>query len=159
SKTERRFDDINFGDWFPFRYDRRHDISVTAVHQLSERIDLSGTWVFGTGNFITVPTQRYQHASSVIVDGFTRFGGLYVDYFESRNNFQMRSYHRMDLGINFHKEKKWGKRTWNVSIYNVYSRLNPFFMDISYNYDLQRNQLRQFSLFPIVPSASYRFTF
>ncbi|SDA79883.1 Outer membrane receptor for ferrienterochelin and colicins [Algoriphagus alkaliphilus] len=159
SKTERRFDDINFGDWFPFRYDRRHDISVTAVHQLSDRIDLSGTWVFGTGNFITVPTQRYQHATSVIVDGFTRFGGLYVDYFESRNNFQMRSYHRMDLGINFHKEKKWGKRTWNVSIYNVYSRLNPFFMDISYNYDLQRNQLRQFSLFPIVPSASYRFTF
>ncbi|SEF70826.1 TonB-dependent receptor [Algoriphagus boritolerans] len=159
SKTERRFDDINFGDWFPFRYDRRHDISVTAVHQLSDRIDLSGTWVFGTGNFITVPTQRYQHAASVIVGNFNRFGGLYVDYFESRNNFQMRSYHRMDLGINFHKEKKWGKRTWNVSIYNVYSRLNPFYMDISYNYELQRNQLRQFSLFPIVPSASYRFTF
>lgn len=159
SKTERRFDEVNFGRWFPFRYDRRHDISVTAVHQLSEKIDLSGTWVFGTGNFITVPTQRYQHATTVIGDGFTRYGGLFLDYIESRNNFQMRSYHRLDLGINFHKEKKWGKRTWNISIYNVYSRLNPFYMDISFNYDLQRNQLRQFSLFPIVPSASYRFTF
>lgn len=159
SKTERRFDEVNFGRWFPFRYDRRHDVSVIAVHQLSERIDLSGTWVFGTGNFITVPTQRYQHASTVIVDGFNRFGGLFLDHIESRNNFQMRSYHRLDLGINFHKEKKWGKRTWNISIYNVYSRLNPFYMDISYNNDLQRNQLRQFSLFPIVPSASYRFTF
>lgn len=159
SKTERRFDEVNFGRWFPFRYDRRHDISLTAVHQLSEKIDLSGTWVFGTGNFITVPTQRYQHATTVIRDGFTRYGGLYLDYIESRNNFQMRSYHRLDLGINFHKEKKWGKRTWNISIYNVYSRLNPFYMDISFNYDLQRNQLRQFSLFPIVPSASYRFTF
>ncbi len=159
SKTERRFDEINFGDWFPFRYDRRHDISVTAVHQLSERIDVSGTWVFGTGNFITVPAQRYQHAASVIVDNSNHYGGLSVDYFESRNNFQMRSYHRMDLGINFHKEKKWGKRTWNVSIYNVYSRLNPFYMDISYNYDIQRNQLRQFSLFPVVPSVSYRFAF
>lgn len=159
SKTERRFDDINFGEWFPFRYDRRHDISVTAVHQLSEKIDLSGTWVFGTGNFITVPTQRYQHSTTVINDSNTRYGGLYVNYFESRNNFQMRSYHRMDLGINFHKEKKWGKRTWNISVYNVYSRLNPFFMDITYNYETQRNQLRQFSLFPIVPSASYRFTF
>ncbi len=159
SKTERRFDDINFGDWFPFRYDRRHDISVTAVHQLSDRIDLSGTWVFGTGNFITVPTQRYQHSTTVINDSNTQYGGLYVDYFESRNNYQMKSYHRMDLGINFHKVKKWGNRTWNISVYNVYSRLNPFYMDISYNYDLQRNQLRQFSLFPIVPSASYRFTF
>lgn len=159
SKTERRFDEVNFGRWFPFRYDRRHDISVTAVHQLSEKIDISGTWVFGTGNFITVPTQRYQHSSSVILDGYTRFGGLFLDYIESRNNFQMRSYHRLDLGVNFHKDKKWGRRTWNLSVYNVYSRLNPFYMDISYNYDLQRNQLRQFSLFPIVPSASYRFTF
>lgn len=159
SKTERRFDDINFGKWFPFRYDRRHDISVTAVHKLSEKIDISGTWVFGTGNFITVPTQRYQHSTTVINDSNVRYGGLYVDYFESRNNFQMKSYHRMDLGINFHKEKKWGMRTWNISVYNVYSRLNPFYMDISYNYDLQRNQLRQFSLFPIVPSVSYRFTF
>jgi len=159
SKTERRFDEVNFGRWFPFRYDRRHDISVTAVHQLSEKIDISGTWVFGTGNFITVPTQRYQHSSSVILDGYTRFGGLFLDYIESRNNFQMRSYHRLDLGVNFHKDKRWGRRTWNLSVYNVYSRLNPFYMDISYNYDLQRNQLRQFSLFPIVPSASYRFTF
>ena len=71
----------------------------------------------------------------------------------------MRNYHRMDVGINFHKPKKWGERTWNVSVYNVYSRLNPFYMDISYNYDQQLNQLRQFSLFPIVPSVSYRFSF
>jgi hypothetical protein len=71
----------------------------------------------------------------------------------------MRSYHRLDLGINFNKEKKWGKRTWNVSIYNVYSRLNPFYMDIGYNSETQKNQLRQVSLFPIVPSVSYRFTF
>jgi hypothetical protein len=71
----------------------------------------------------------------------------------------MRNYHRLDIGINFNKVKKWGERTWNVSVYNVYSRQNPFYMDIAYNYDLQRSQLRQFSLFPIVPSVSYRFTF
>ncbi|WP_373524438.1 carboxypeptidase-like regulatory domain-containing protein [Aquiflexum sp.] len=159
SKTERRFDEINFGEWFPFRYDRRHDISVTAVHKLSDRIDLSGTWVFGSGSFITVPSQRYQHSFTVINDTNTRYSGLYLDHFESRNNFQMRNYHRMDIGINFNKHKKWGERTWNVSVYNVYSRLNPFYMDISYNYELQKNQLRQFSLFPIVPSVSYRFTF
>ncbi|GAA0880863.1 TonB-dependent receptor [Algoriphagus jejuensis] len=159
SKTERQFDDLNFGEWFPFRYDRRHDISVTAVHQLTDRIDLSGTWVFGTGSYITVPLQRYQHSFSVIDNTRTYYGGLYLEHFESRNNFQMRSYHRMDVGINFNKIKKWGKRTWNVSIYNLYSRQNPFYMDISYNYELQRNQLRQFSLFPITPSVSYRFTF
>ncbi|KEO73425.1 TonB-dependent receptor [Anditalea andensis] len=159
SKTERRFDDINYGEWFPFRYDRRHDISVTAVHKLSERIDFSGTWVFGSGSFITVPEQRYQHSISVIKDSNDGYADLYVDHFESRNNFQMRHYHRMDVGINFNKTKRWGERTWNVSVYNVYSRLNPFYMDISYNYEKERNMLRQFSLFPILPSASYRFTF
>lgn len=159
SKTERRFDDLNSGEWFPFRYDRRHDISITAVHQLTDRIDISGTWVFGSGNFITVPTQRYQDALSVINENNQRFGGMSVEFFESRNNFQMRDYHRMDVAINFHKDKHWGRRTWNISIYNVYSRLNPFYMDIGYNWELQRNQLRQFSLFPIVPSFAYRFTF
>lgn len=159
SKTERRFDDLNFGEWFPFRYDRRHDISITAVHQLTERIDISGTWVFGSGNFITVPSQRYQHSLSVVNNNNIGYGGLYLEHFESRNNFQMRNYHRMDAGINFHKPKKWGQRTWNVSVYNVYSRLNPFYMDITYNYQTQKSQFRQFSLFPIVPSISYRFTF
>jgi len=159
SKTERRFEEINFGEWFPFRYDRRHDISLTAVHQLSDKIDLSGTWVFGTGNFITVPTQRYEYANPNSNGIQNQYNVSSLEYFESRNNFQMRSYHRLDFGINFNKEKKWGKRTWNVSIYNVYSRLNPFYMDITYNYDLQKNQLRQFSLFPIVPSVSYRLTF
>ncbi|MHA7130671.1 TonB-dependent receptor [Algoriphagus namhaensis] len=159
SKTERRFEEVNFGEWFPFRYDRRHDISVTAVHKLSDRIDLSGTWVFGSGNFVSVPTQRYQNATSVINDSNTNYQGLYLDYYESRNNFQMRNYHRLDLGINFHKEKKWGNRTWNISVYNVYSRLNPFYIDVTYNFETQRNQLRQFSLFPIVPSVSYRIAF
>jgi hypothetical protein len=159
SKTERRFDEINFGDWFPFRYDRRHDVSVTAVHKLSDKIDISGTWVFGSGSFVTVPTQRYQNSFTVINDSNFNYNGLSVDYFESRNNFQMRNYHRLDIGINFNKVKKWGERTWNVSVYNMYSRQNPFYMDIAYNYDLQRSQLRQFSLFPIVPSVSYRFTF
>ncbi|WP_026953136.1 TonB-dependent receptor [Algoriphagus mannitolivorans] len=159
SKTERQFENLNFGRWFPSRYDRRHDISIAAVHKISDKIDVSGTWVFGTGNFITIPTQRYQHFNSVFQDGNVRYGGLYVDHFSSRNNYQMKSYHRMDLGVNFHKEKKWGTRTWNVSIYNVYSRQNPFYMDIGYDYEANKYRLRQFSLFPIVPSVSYRFTF
>lgn len=160
SKTERRFDDINSGEWFPFRYDRRHDISVTAVHQLSDKIDISGTWVFGTGNFISIPTVRYRRENLMNWESDDYyFRGDYIEHYESRNNFQMRSYHRMDVGVNFHKPKKWGRRTWNVSVYNLYNRLNPFYMDIDYNYEQDRNQLRQFSLFPVLPSVSYRITF
>ncbi|WP_194778275.1 TonB-dependent receptor [Pararhodonellum marinum] len=157
SKTERRFDEVNFGEWFPFRYDRRHDVSITAVHKISDKIDLSGVWVFGSGNFISVPTQAYNHYDAVSDEFYRRY--MYLEHYESRNNFQMRSYHRLDVGINFNKKKSWGERTWNVSVYNVYNRQNPFYMDIAYNYAQQRNMLAQYSLFPVIPSVSYRFKF
>jgi hypothetical protein len=28
---------------------------------------------------------------------------------------------------NFHKQKRWGERTWEISVYNAYNRKNPFF--------------------------------
>ena len=74
----------------------------------------------------------------------------------------MRSYHRLDLGIDFVKSKKWGQRTWNLSFYNFYNRRNPFFY---YFNDAEQpdgqieTTLRQFSLFPLIPSVSYRFAF
>ena len=76
-----------------------------------------------------------------------------LTYIDRRNNFQYPAYHRLDLGVNFHKQKKRGIRTWSVSIYNVYNRMNPF---IIYQAD---KSLRQVTLFPILPSVSYSFKF
>ncbi|MDV7395339.1 hypothetical protein RZS08_28385, partial [Arthrospira platensis SPKY1] len=55
SWTQLQFDEINFGEKFWARHDRRHDMSVVVIHELSERITLSGTWVYGTGNAVTLP--------------------------------------------------------------------------------------------------------
>lgn len=156
SKTERRFDQLNEGDWFPFRYDRRHDISLTVSHHLTEKIHLSGTWVYGSGNSISVPTHTYNSYSGA--EGFNN--RAYVEYYESRNNFKMRDYHRLDVGISFIKEKRWGERVWNISVYNAYNRLNPFYMDIQSNYEAGgKKMLVQYSLFPVIPSFSYGFKF
>ena len=46
---------------------------------------------------------------------------------------RMSPYHRMDIGIQFHKKLKVVFRTFEVSIYNVYSRPNPLLL--LYNYD------------------------
>ena len=156
SKTERRFEEINFGEWFPYKYDRRHDVSFALTHEWTENKDFSVVWVYGTGNAVSLPTQRYEGAE---VD--TRYGGLWrpdVKYYESRNNFRNRAYHRLDLSFSWWKTKKWGERKWTLGIYNVYNRMNPFFMDIGY--DQQGNKkVKQYSLFPIIPSFSYGFKF
>ncbi|MDQ3190128.1 MAG: TonB-dependent receptor [Bacteroidota bacterium] len=155
SWTERQFPEINFGEKFPYKYDRRHDLSVVVNYKITKNIDISGTWVYGTGNAITLPIARYQ----AIAD-YSSFYNYYneIEYYESRNGFRMRAYHRMDVGINFRKEKKWGERTINVSAYNAYNRKNPYFYAFG-NDEIGNRVIKQYSLFPLLPSISYNFKF
>ena len=158
--SKRKFDregmEINGGKVFPAKYDRRHDISITVQHKFSERFDLSGTWVFSSGNCGTLGTQIY--------DGMMNEWG-YIPTINAleRNNFRMGNYHRLDLSVNFHKQKKHGIRTWNISVYNVYNHNNPFIVYTDYSWDeatqTEKKLLMQASLFPIIPSVSYSFKF
>ncbi len=185
----RQFDNINGGERFPFRYDRRHDISVVVTHEFNDRISLAGTWVFGTGNAITLPTggfasiedptqgvssniigipeTPYQGSLYAIFTGITPFRRG-VEIFENgRNGFRMQSYHRLDLGINFTKETRWGQRTWTIGVYNAYNRLNPYVYYFQNTNELDPNtgqftrekSLRKLTLFPVIPSVSYQFKF
>ncbi|MFY9151489.1 MAG: TonB-dependent receptor [Prolixibacteraceae bacterium] len=161
SWADRQFDNLNFGERFYARYDRRHDISLVVTHHFSKRFDVGLTWVYGTGNAVTVPTQNIQQAQ---IPGSYYWPDTY-EYFGERNNYRMPSYNRMDVGFNFHKQKKHGIRTWNISLYNAYSRQNPFFIYFESTSDQEYNQtgnskvLKQISLFPIIPSVSYSFKF
>jgi len=77
---------------------------------------------------------------------------------ENKNDFRMGAYHRLDVGIQFHKKKKWGERIWEISFYNIYNRKNPFFYYQNFDeYDV--GKLKQVSLFPIIPSITYSFKF
>jgi hypothetical protein len=90
-----------------------------------------------------------------------------TDYINSRNNYRYNPYHRLDVGISFHKKKKHGIRTWNISVYNAYNQLNPFMVypTSTWTYDrinntyTERKMLKQISLFPIIPSLSYSYKF
>lgn len=160
SFTQFQFDSLNNGEKFWARYDRRHDVSVVGIYQLKEntekgkRITLSATWVYGTGNAITLPESQYNASTN------TENGNYYtrVSDYSAMNDFRMAPYHRMDIGAQFHKTKKRGERTWEISFYNLYNRQNPFF----YYSDTNENGntiLKQVSLFPILPSISYSFKF
>jgi hypothetical protein len=155
---------LNEGRIFPAKYDRRHDVSLTVSHKLTDRIDISGTWVYYSGNCATMALHNYE--GPAIPDSYEYFSGS-NGYINSRNNYRFNAYHRMDIGINFHKKKKHGTRTWNISAYNAYNRLNPFIVypttvsnydPINDNYKTTTT-LRQVSLFPIIPSISYSYAF
>ena len=158
--SNRKFDRegmmINNGHVFPAKYDRRHDISITVQHKFNDRIDISGTWVFSSGNCGTLGTQIYDG----LPDDWNTVPQIQA---LERNNFRMGSYHRLDLSVNFHKQKKHGIRTWNISVYNVYNHNNPWVVYTDYHWDeatnTEKKVLMQASLFPIIPSVSYSFKF
>lgn len=177
SWTQWQFPELNGGRPFYPRYDRRHDVSVVGIYELSKRITLSGTWVYGTGNALTVPIANYwayghdpglrsafgpNGAPSVIAPLFS-FGSRVSDYSQQKNSFRAEAYHRFDVSIQFHKQKKHHERTWEFSLYNTYNRRNPFFYQLETVSQGQnqpsRTGLFRYSVFPIVPSFSYNFKF
>lgn len=154
SWTERQFENINGGEKFPYTYDRRHDVSLALTYELSKKWDFGFVFVASTGRAVSLPTQQYGVASNPILDLYNSSGQ--VNYLSSINGYRMPVYHRLDIGANYHKEKKWGESIWSFSIYNVYNRQNAFFLYVEPDIDGTK-KLKQVSLFPIIPSISWKF--
>jgi hypothetical protein len=164
SKTMRQFDAKNQGRWYPYKYDRRHDIGITINHKFNDKFDFSASWVYGTGNAISIPISSYNSVADYYTYAGFGPGGFNKDYqqtvkeYDQLNNVRMRSYHRLDVGFNFHRKKKYIEATWNLSFYNAYNRKNPFFYYQGYN-DQGNERIFQVSLFPILPSLTYNIKF
>ena len=156
SKTSRQFDDLNFGIRYPYRYDRRHDLSLVTVYEINDRVKFSGTWVYASGNVVSIPDSEFQPLDDLFFETFGHYSSSLKNY-PSRNNFRMNPYHRLDLGISMSKKKRRGLRTWSFGAYNSYSRRNPFYVDI--RYDNGKKKYKQYSLFPIIPYMNYSFEF
>lgn len=158
SWTKLKFDEINEGKSYYARYDRRHDLSIVAIYEPAKDVTVSATWVYGTGNAITMPTATYPTVEPFGgSSSYISTSGSASEYGE-KNSFRMAPYHRLDIGFQFHKQKAKYKRTFEVSVYNLYNRKNPFFYYIDDEGD-RGNVLKQVSLFPILPSVSWTITF
>ena len=155
SWTWRQFSHLNGGEKFPSKYDRRNDISVVGIYELNKRWKLSSTFVFGTGNAATLP-QRFYLVNGVLTQEYSRI-----------NEYRLPSYHRLDFAAIYNPKKnvyrKKMKTEWIFSIYNLYSRKNPYFIYFDQTgspYDGSLNvQGKQVSLFPIIPSVTWNFKF
>lgn len=153
SWTWRQFPLLNNGERFPAKYDRRHDISLVASYKHSKRWTFSAVFVYGSGNAITLPTNYY------FIDG------QLVAQYSKLNAYRIFPYHRLDLSAVLtpqHKKPRRWQGSWAFSIYNVYSRQNPYFLYVDTRanaagtYDVS---VKQVSIFPILPSITYNFNF
>ena len=149
SRTERKFDEINNGNYFPAKQDRTHDISIVGIYELSKKWTFSATWVYNTGNAVTFPVGKYQ------VDGETKF------YYTERNASRMPAYHRLDIGATWIKKKtdKF-ESSWTFSLYNAYGHDNAYTITFrDSESDPSKTEAVQTTLFKFIPSFTYNFKF
>jgi hypothetical protein len=149
ARTEQKIDEINEGKWYPAKYDRSHDLSVVLSYAFTPKINLSGTWVYYTGNAVTFPSGQY------IIDDQV------VPYYTERNGYRMPDYHRLDLNLHLEgKDRKKYSSSWDISIYNVYNRYNAYSISFRESETNPGNmEAVKLSLFGIVPSITYNIHF
>ncbi len=158
--AQRKYETINRGEWYYYKFDRRHDFKVAGIYKINDNYELSGIWVYNTGSWTTLPTVSY---NPVTPNGLqTGLGNGFLNaynYYPNRNNYNMMDYHRLDLGIKYNKRKRLHEKTWAFGFYNLYGRKNPFFI-FQGNDNLGNKQFKQASLFGFpLPYFSYSFKF
>ncbi len=156
--TRRQFDDLNGGEPFWAKYDRRHDVSISLSYEiLRNKLSVSALWVFQSGNTMTVPLGYYLYMGSVVTE------------YSERNAYRVNPYHRLDLAVDWTIKKTSKFETGlNFSVYNVYNRQNPFLVFFETKIETgegnitdfsMQNHAYQMSLFPIIPSVMWTFKF
>lgn len=144
SRTTRQSPEVNGGKAFNYRYDKPHDLNITIGYRANSKLNLSCNWIIQSGNMVSFYNRLIQ-----------------VDYIEPSpipfidriNNIRFPAYHRLDFGLERSKTTKWGKKVLKFDIYNIYSKLNPWYLKAN------NGEIKQVTLFPIVPSVSYRVEF
>ncbi|GAA5222011.1 TonB-dependent receptor [Membranihabitans marinus] len=149
SKTERKFDGIDYGEYYPASWDRTHDISIVGIYQLNPRWTFSSTFVFRTGEAVTYPVGKYDIEGEVI------------NLYSKRNADRYPNYHRLDIGATRQlKSNDKFESSLNFSIYNVYGRRNAYIINFGEDpNDSTKTRAERIALFSILPSITYNFKF
>lgn len=162
SKAENRFSsrwpelEINGGTFYPTDYDKLHDLTLTGVFEVSERVSASASFHYMSGRPTTLPVGKFVFDDKV------------VPHFEDRNQSRLPDYHRLDLGlrVNGRKLKRSGEPrknedAWVFSLFNVYARRNIY----SYQFRESEETPGELEAIPyaifgtIIPSVTYNFRF
>jgi len=152
-KTERLIEGVNQNDWFANRFDRLHNLNIVANYDLNTNWNFSANFTFQSGTPGTFPTNRLEIQGIVIPH----------NSYDSRNNYRLPDYHRLDISATWRPDKKEGSKWesyWVFSLYNVYNRRNAFSVFFQQNNDTKQTEAIKYSIIgSIVPSVAWNFSF
>ncbi|MEE9364255.1 MAG: TonB-dependent receptor [Cellulophaga sp.] len=140
---------VNNGKYFNSNFDKPHDFSLVSNYKFTKRFSASMNFAYQTGRPVTYPIGRYIQ------------NGLELVAYSNRNEFRIPDYFRLDLSFNIegnHRVKKIGHSFWNISIYNVLGRNNPF--SVFFVTEGGKLKAKQSSIFSIpIPTITYNIKF
>ena len=152
ARTERQVDGVNNNEWYPSRFDQLHNLSITTFYDVSKRLSLSANFALISGTPTTFPTTRFEQQGYIIPD----------NAFDARNNLRIPSYHRLDVSATLQGKKNPDRRwqsEWVFSIYNLYSKRNPFSIFTRLGEEGVTEAVRLSVVGNFIPSVSYNFKF
>jgi hypothetical protein len=153
-RSERQVDGLNRNDWFANRYDKLHNLSLVANYDYTKNWNFSANFVFATGTPATFPTNRLEVQGNILPH----------NSFDSRNNYRLPDYHRLDLSVTYRPDKTEGSKWesyWVFSVYNVYNRRNAFSVFFQQNPDSpgMTEAIKYSIIGSIIPSVAWNFSF
>jgi outer membrane usher protein FimD/PapC len=167
SKSERQFENINHGAWYPHKYDRLHNLNLTFEYKINQKWNISSSFVYQTGSRVTLPAVRSANNPFIqepLTESIPDYP--YGLFFSGRNNQKLPDYHRLDIAFSKHyfTKKKHRQAQLTFGVYNAYGKINPYTLTYSSEYVAYNNDPKQSTfkpslqgkaLFVFIPSISY----
>lgn len=152
SRAMRQSDDLNFGNPFPFDFDRRHSASIMSSYNFGKNFEVSLTAQYASGLPLQFPLQQIP---SPWTNSGTNLGARndYIYYISERNNFRLPDFFLMNASFVWRRStKKGNENVYTLTIYNMTNQVNPF--------DVYFDPYPKYSgLLPIMPFFSYMYKF
>ncbi|MCX6154783.1 MAG: TonB-dependent receptor [Candidatus Kapabacteria bacterium] len=148
---EARFPDLNKGEMFRPKYDRRHDLKLVGQYVINDRWEVGGQFTFQTG-------QSYTAATSVTeIHQYGSERQILMIVPSQTNGLRLPPSHQLNLNANY-SFLIWGQKAkLYMDIFNVYSRRDIWFR--FYNTRVTPITVEDVKLLPILPSVSIEVKF
>ncbi len=125
-RSERKFEKLSRGRWFPARFDRLVNLKIAAIHRFSDRFSVSAVWQFASGDAISrlLIFSDAKNPRVRLVDlhrgnfPVTRFGN---------GDFRQSAQHHLDVSLQYQWKKGRFEQAVSLGVYNVYRQKNRHF--------------------------------
>jgi len=153
TKSERKFEEINENQTFPFQFNHEHQLTATFRHQYNNWLTFNLLWDYGSGQRITLlaAENEFLPLENLLPPPNTQLSSF--------NGFQLPAYHRLDLNIELMLKKNKLSHRLLLGVYNLYNRKNSYLIyDVNSPDYPELNGRRQKNALPLLPSLGYRLT-